>query len=85
MEVLSSNQLEHNDYRYIRQVRFLKGLSQQDMAKFMSISPSVLCRVEGGQIKFTSYYKDRFIEVCKKLHVTDSELDSITQLLLQRS
>ncbi|MFD4058794.1 helix-turn-helix domain-containing protein, partial [Streptomyces californicus] len=57
------NQLEHIDYRYIRHVRFLKGLSQQDMARYMSISPSVLCRVEGGQIKFTSYDKVRFIVV----------------------
>ncbi|MBD7971385.1 helix-turn-helix domain-containing protein [Paenibacillus gallinarum] len=85
MERLPYNQLDSVDYRYIRQVRFLRNKTLKQFEEFMGVDHTVISRLENGQIEFSPLYKERFKEACRRLRVSNIELVSIRKLLEMKS
>lgn len=63
----------HADMRYLKQVRLLRGLTLKEMGKQMNIADSVLCRLEKGNLRYTSTYQKRFKLACSRLKVSNTE------------
>ncbi|MBY0003526.1 XRE family transcriptional regulator [Priestia aryabhattai] len=63
----------HVDVRYLKQVRLLRGLTLKEMGKQMNIADSVLCRLEKGNLRYTTIYQKRFKDACGRLKVSNTE------------
>lgn len=81
LERLPYNQLENVDYRYIKQVRFIRNKTQSEMAELMHVDSAVISRLERNEIVFSPLYQERFKEACKRLRVSNIELASIRKIL----
>ncbi|MEY8191094.1 helix-turn-helix domain-containing protein [Peribacillus simplex] len=85
MERLPYNQLDSVDYRYIRQVRFLRNKTLVEFEQFMGVDSTVISRIENGHIEFSPLYQERFKTACKRLRVSQIELASIRKILEMKS
>ena len=74
-------QLNDLDYRYIKQVRFLRNKTLKQMEEIMGVDYSVISRLERKELNFTPIYQDRFRTACKKLRVSNIEIDSVRKIL----
>ena len=81
MKRLPHNQLETMEYRYIRQVRLMRNMTQKDFSTIMGLNIGTLSRLESGLIEFTPYYQELFKEACKRLRVTGAEVVAIRKVL----
>ncbi|WP_180321285.1 helix-turn-helix domain-containing protein [Mesobacillus jeotgali] len=73
-----------NDYRYIRLVRQIRGLTIVKFADVMRVDEKTLRLLEKGQLNFSPLYKARFADACKLLKVSEVELLSIRFLIAER-
>lgn len=85
------------DYaKAIRVIRAAKGLSQSEVALKLGLTPSSISLLESGKRKPSTGFIERFCDVFsipphfftllaseKKLNIPASEMDSITQSLLE--
>lgn len=78
-------QLDNLDYRYIRQVRFLRNKTLKQMEEFMGVDDSVISRLENGHLEFTPIYQERFKDAMKRLRVSNIEVASIRKILEMKS
>ncbi|MFS0890649.1 helix-turn-helix domain-containing protein [Peribacillus frigoritolerans] len=78
---LPYGQLENVDYRYIKQVRFIRNKTQKEMAVLMDVDHVVISRLEREEIAFSPLNRERFIEACRRLRVSNAELVNIRELL----
>ncbi|MDR4946512.1 helix-turn-helix domain-containing protein [Neobacillus cucumis] len=69
------------DYRYIKQVRFIRNKTQKEMAELMDCDHVAISRLERGEIALSPLYKERFIQACKRLKVSSAELVNIRESL----
>lgn len=81
MERLPYNQLDSVDYRYIRQIRFIRNKTQKELAELMTVDNVVISRLERNEISFSPLYQEHFKLACKRLRVSNMELASIRKLL----
>jgi transcriptional regulator with XRE-family HTH domain len=81
MERLPYNQFDSVDYRYIRQVRFLRNKTLKQMEQFMGVDSTVISRLENGQIAFSPLYQERFKTAMKRLRVCNIELASVRKFI----
>jgi len=74
-------QLDNLDYRYIKQVRFLRNKTLKQMEEFMDVDYSVISRLERKELNFTPLYKLRFRTACQRLRVSNIEIASIRKII----
>lgn len=74
-------QLDDLDYRYIKQVRFLRNKTLKQMEEIMGVDYSVISRLERKELNFTPIYQERFRTACRKLRISNIEIASIRKLL----
>ncbi len=73
------------DYRYIKQVRFMRNKTQKEMAELMEVDNVVISRLEREEIALSPIYKERFIQACKRLKISTAELVNIRESLELKS
>jgi transcriptional regulator with XRE-family HTH domain len=69
------------DYRYIKQVRFLRNHTLVSFSKHMNVDPSTIAKLEKGEIEFTQYYESKLRDAIYRLRVSNVELNSIAKIL----
>ncbi len=59
----------------VRELRFLRGLTQQTIADRMSVSVSYISKVENGKLHFGDYPSEKFIhKLADELQADEDEL-----------
>jgi len=78
-------QLDNLDYRYIKQVRFLRNKTLKQMEEVMGVDYSVISRLERKELNFTPIYQERFKTACRKLRISNIEIVSVRKILEMKS
>jgi transcriptional regulator with XRE-family HTH domain len=69
------------DYRYIKQVRFLRNKTLSDFSKYMNVDPSTIAKLEKDELAFSPYYESKLRGAIYRLRVSNVELNSISKIL----
>ncbi|MBT2730329.1 helix-turn-helix transcriptional regulator [Bacillus sp. ISL-75] len=71
----------HLDYRYIKQVRFIRNKTLAEFSTYMNVDKSTIAKLEKNELAFTPHYEDKLRDAIKRLRVSNVELNSINKIL----
>ncbi|MGX6444266.1 XRE family transcriptional regulator [Neobacillus sp. K501] len=69
------------DYRYVKQIRFLRNHTLVSFSNYMNVDPSTIAKLEKTEISFTPYYESKLRDAIYRLRVSNIELNSIAKIL----
>jgi transcriptional regulator with XRE-family HTH domain len=71
-------------HEFIRPVRMARNCNLQKFSSIMETDPATINKLENGVIQFTDLYKQRFIQACTELQISDLEFQAINTIIQEK-
>lgn len=71
-------------HEFIKPVRMARNCNLQKFSSIMGTDPATINKLENGVIQFTDLYKQRFIQACRDLNISDLEFQAIYTIIQEK-
>jgi transcriptional regulator with XRE-family HTH domain len=71
-------------HEFIRPVRMARNCNLQKFSSIMGTDPAIISRLENGLLPWTPLYKQRFIQACRDLEISDLEWQAINTIIQEK-
>lgn len=71
-------------HEFIRHVRMARNCNLQRFSSIMGTDPATISKLENEVIPWTPLYKQRFIQACRDLNISDLEFQAINTIIQEK-